>query len=406
MSIKFNLDTTNLYVLAVSGGIDSMVLFDLFLKHKYKFVVVHFNHQKRKESIHDHQLIEYLCHRHLIPYHYIKLNIKNGNFQESSRNARILNLEEIADSYKTKYIVTAHHLDDLAETVLMKLMRGSNLLGYSAMQEVAQINQYTYLKPLLNYSKSDIQNYQKAHDLKYLEDHTNLEDTYLRNRIRHHIIPILKDENDVLNHFKNFSHQSYLAADYIRTQSKQFLNLDLSFKLDEFNLLHDAIKMDIISLVFETLSIDKTFKKIKTILKQLASNKPNISITLSKDFNMIKAYNLVYIEQSHKKSDETNVNRLMISHNKVDLQKNWVELCYNKLDFPIQLRHRLNGDKLSFTFGRKKLKDLLIDKKIPLTERSKLKIIVDSSGTILWIPGLYLNETLGKEHKIYLSIKE
>lgn len=406
MSIKLNLDSTNLYVLAVSGGIDSMVLFDLFLKHKYKFVVVHFNHQKRKESIHDHQLIEDLCHRHSIPYHYIKLNIKNGNFQESSRNARILNLEEIADTYKTKYIVTAHHLDDLAETVLMKLIRGSNLLGYSGMQAVTHIDQYIYLKPLLNYSKSDIQSYQKSHDLKYLEDHTNLEDTYLRNRIRHHVLPMLKDENDVLNHFKNFSHQSYLAADYIRTQSKQFLNLDLSFKLNEFNLLHNAVKMDIISLVFETLVIDKTFKKITTILKQLASNKPNISITLSKDFNMIKAYNLVYIEQSHKKSDETDVNRLMISHNKVDLQKNWVELCYNKLDFPIQLRHRLNGDKLSFTFGRKKLKDYLIDKKIPLSERNKLKIIVDSSGTILWIPGLYLNETLGTEHKIYLSIKE
>jgi len=406
MSIKLNLDSTNLYVLAVSGGIDSMVLFDLFLKHKYKFVVVHFNHQKRKESIHDHQLIEDLCHRHSIPYHYIKLNIKNGNFQESSRNARILNLEEIADAYKTKYIVTAHHLDDLAETVLMKLIRGSNLLGYSGMQAATHIDQYIYLRPLLNYSKSDIQYYQKAHDLKYLEDHTNLEDTYLRNRIRHHVLPMLKDENDVLNHFKNFSHQSYLAADYIRTQSKQFLNLDLSFKINEFNVLHDAVKMDIISLVFETLVIDKTFKKITTILKQLASNKPNISITLSKDFNMIKAYNLVYIEQSHKKSDETDVNRLMISHNKVDLQKNWVELCYNKLDFPIQLRHRLNGDKLSFTFGRKKLKDYLIDKKIPLSERNKLKIIVDSSGTILWIPGLYLNETLGTEHKIYLSIKE
>jgi len=406
MSIKLSLDKTNLYVLAVSGGVDSIVLFDLFVKHQYKFVVVHFNHQKRTESINDHELIEELCHRHSIPYHYIKLNIKNGNFQESSRNARYLNLEEIADFYKTKYIVTAHHLDDLAETVLMKLIRGSNLLGYSGMQAVTHIDQYIYLRPLLNYSKSDIQNYQKAYDLKYLEDHTNLEDTYLRNRMRHHVLPILKDENDVLNHFKNFSHQSYLAADFIRAQSKKFLNLDLSFNLDAFNLLHEAVKMDIISLVFETLTIDKTFIKINTILKQLASKKPNISITLSKDFNMVKTYNHVYIEQTHKKSSETEVNRLMISHNKVDLQLNWVELCYNKLDFPIQLRHRTNGDKLSFTYGRKKLKDFLIDKKIPLAERNKLQIIVDSSGTILWIPGLYLNETLGRDHKIYLSIKE
>src|SRR5690554_4951409 len=161
MAIKLSLSPTNTYILAVSGGIDSMVLFDLFIKHKYKFVVVHFNHQKRTESLEDHKLIEGLCLLHQIPYHYIKLNIKSGNFQEMSRNARYLHLEEIADTYQTPYIVTAHHLDDLAETILMKLIRGSNLLGYSGMQETTQIDKYTYLKPLLHRTRADILKHQQ-----------------------------------------------------------------------------------------------------------------------------------------------------------------------------------------------------------------------------------------------------
>ena len=178
MSIKLNLNPTSTYILAISGGVDSMVLFDLFLKHNYRCVVVHFNHQKRAESLEDHKLIEAQCALHNVPYHYIKLNIQQGNFQEIARNKRYLNLEAIADSYKTPYIVTAHHLDDLAETIIMKLIRGSNLLGYSGMQSATVMGTYTYLKPLLPYSRTSILSYQEKHHIAYLEDHTNLEDHY------------------------------------------------------------------------------------------------------------------------------------------------------------------------------------------------------------------------------------
>lgn len=406
MAIKLSLDSTKLYILAVSGGMDSMVLFDLFIQYKYNFVVVHFNHQKRTESIKDHELVQSMCLAHQIPYHYIKLNIDEGNFQEISRNKRYEHLENIASKLQTNYIVTAHHLDDLAETILMRFVRGSNLLGYAAIQPKTVVDGFTYLRPLLNYSKDDIKAYQAIHNVAYLEDHTNLEDNYLRNRIRHHIIPLLKKENDVLSHFKNFSTQSFLAADFIRYQTKSFLNLDLSFKLDAFMSLHKAVQMDVISFILEKINVNKTFVKISMIIEQLNSNKPNIDITLSKKFHMIKAYNDVYIHNINGYNMESVPLRLMISHNKADLSKNFIELCYNKLDFPIHVRKRQKGDKLHFTFGSKKLKDFLIDKKIPLKKRNELNIVVDSSGTILWIPELYLNKTLGNEHKIYISLKE
>ena len=104
MAIKLSLDSTKLYVLAVSGGMDSMVLFDLFIQYKYNFVVVHFNHQKRAESIKDHELVQSMCRAHQIPYYYIKLNIDEGNFQEISRNKRYEHLENIASKLQTNLI--------------------------------------------------------------------------------------------------------------------------------------------------------------------------------------------------------------------------------------------------------------------------------------------------------------
>ncbi|WP_025724949.1 tRNA lysidine(34) synthetase TilS [Acholeplasma granularum] len=406
MKIKLNLDTSNTYVLAVSGGLDSMVLFDLFLKYKHKIVVVHFNHQKRSESVYDNELIEKLCKNHNVPYHYIKLNIKKGNFQDSARQLRYQFLEDIATLYRTPYIVTAHHLDDLAETIIMKLIRGSNLLGYSGMQKLTKIDEFVYLKPLLDYSKNDLETYKNTFNISFLEDSSNLEDDYLRNRIRHHIIPILKEENNILSHFKNFSNQAYLASDFIRSESLKFLPTNLNFSLQKFLELHLSIQYDVISLILEKVDAKRSNTKIEMILKQLNSTKPNIDITLSNNHHMIKSYDRVYIINISDEFYKDKPNHLMISHNKVGLPKKYIELCYNKLNFPIQIRKRLPGDKLQFKFGTKKLKDFLIDKKIPKKSRDDLDIIVDSNQTVLWIPGIYKNETLGSNNIIYLWIKE
>lgn len=406
MDFKISLPKEHTYIVAVSGGVDSMVLFDYLLKNNYRLVAVNFNHQKRSDAHLDHELVEKTALNHKIPYHYIKLSIKKGNFQESARELRYAHLEKLAEKYNTPYIITGHHADDLAETILMKLIRGSNLLGYASMQEKTVLGKFVYLKPLLKYSKDQLIEYAKQHQLTYLEDTSNLEDAYLRNRVRHHIMPLLKDENEILNHFQSFSDQAFLASDYMRSQTKAFLESDLSFGLPAFKNLHDALKMDVISFILESVDAVRSHEKIKTILKQLLSPKPNVSIKLSKDFSLVKAYDSVMINTLGKENNIEVAASLMISHKKGSAPDNWVELCYNELDFPIDLRHRLPGDLLSFPYGRKKLKSYLIEKKIPMHERNKLLIAVDQKGTIIWIPHLYINQTLGESNKIYLSIKE
>ncbi len=406
MSIKINLSKLNTYILAVSGGLDSMVLLDYLIKNGYKLVVVNFNHQKRSEAHLEHLSIEKICELHFIPYHYIKLKIKTGNFQEEARNLRYENLEMVADLYHTPYIMTAHHQDDLVETIIMKLIRGSNLLGYSGMQKETKIGNYVYLKPLLDYSKEDLKDYAVNNQVTFMEDASNLTDDYLRNRIRHHVVPLLKDENDVLTHFSNFSNQVYQASSYIRELSKQQFDETLTIHLESFKTLHVALQTDMISYLLETYNINRSYEKITSILKQLLSNKPNIQIKLSQDYRLVKAYlkaNIIFHDVDQIKKE---LPALTISHNKVDLHKYSIELCYNKLDFPIQIRRRLPGDLLMFPFGRKKLGRYLIDKKIPTSKRDDLIVIVDQNNTILWIPNLYINQTLGKDNTIYLSLKE
>jgi tRNA(Ile)-lysidine synthetase-like protein len=406
MELKLDLSKSHTYILSVSGGVDSMSLFHYLMTHQYNFVAVHFDHQKRESSKLDGELIESLCQKYQIPYHYIKLSIKSGNFQEAARKERYKHLEEIAVSHHTTYILTAHHADDQLETILMKLIRGSNLLGYSGMRGMVTLNGFTYIKPLLSYTKEDLYTYAKEHDVPYLEDESNASDDYLRNRIRHHVTPLLKKENDLVAHVESFSTQAFNASNFIRSVSKQFLNNETSFKLSEFITLHKAVQSDVLSYILEQFNVSRSYQKITEMLRQLTGEKPNVSISLSKDYVMVRSYDIVKVISKKLKKEVSLNDCLTIYHNNDGIPNNSIELCYNELDFPLIVRNREKGDLLSFTFGHKKLKVFLIEKKVPLHERSNLKIVVDQKGRILWIPGLYINQTLGNTHKIYLSMKE
>ncbi|MBN3491010.1 tRNA lysidine(34) synthetase TilS [Acholeplasma equirhinis] len=406
MELRLNLPKSNTYIASISGGVDSMVLLDYLIKENYKFIVVHFNHQKRDDANLDHELVQSITSSFNIPYKYFKLNIKSGNFQDEARKERYDLLEKVANEYKTSHIITAHHNDDLLETVLMKITRGSNLLGYSGMQEVTKINPFTYYKPLLKYSKADLISYANNNQVKYRDDSSNFEDDYLRNRIRHHVVPQLNEENDIYTRIRNFSRQVFLASDYIRSQTKSFLGERNAFSLTAFNSLHEAIKWDLISYLLEGYDVQKSYEKISNILKQLASKKPNIEIKLSSKYVLIKAYDLVKIKEFSSTKNDEKVPTLTISHKLSNNPNNSIELCYNELDFPITLRRRKNGDVLSFSYGSKKLKKFLIDKKVPKEQRDSLLIVADNKNRILWIPNLYINQTLGQNNKIYLELEE
>ncbi|CCV64972.1 tRNA(Ile)-lysidine synthase [Alteracholeplasma palmae J233] len=407
LSIKLEKNTP--YLISVSGGVDSMVLLDYLYKEGYSLKVVHFNHLKRKESILDKSLVESYCKNNNIDFYYFELHLDNKDFQNQARKLRKKYLLEVAKKNQINHIITAHHLDDLAETIFMKISRGSSLLGYSGMSASYTVDDITYLKPLLYTPKDDLIRYSKKNLVTYLEDRTNSEDHYFRNRVRHHIIPFLKSETNFKESIIHYHKQLLLAYTYIRKESLAFLNGSLSIvKLDKFLLLDEAVQLDILSYLLESYHIEKTFNLVSSMLDALKNkNKPNVVISLSSRYVFTKSYQKAFITKQEK-IDLNLPTPIIDTYDDLlsNIPKNSQEICYNILDYPLTVRRRQNGDVLQFNYGRKKLKDFLIDKKIPLYQRDNLWIVVDSNNQIIWIPNLYINKTLGNQNKIYISLRE
>lgn len=405
-------------IVSVSGGADSMFLLSILKDSGYKLEVVHFNHMLRDQSKIEADLVRTYCEQHHISFHYYLIEIGEGNFHHQAHHLRLHYLKDTAKITKAKYILTAHHLDDLLENILIKLTRGSNLLGYAGMQLNHTLKGLTFVKPLLYTSKEEILTYIKENNIPYLNDESNDLDFYMRNRYRHTIVPIMKQENPkLLNQAAQYHKQISLAFKFIRKTTIQTLNGGTTIDLNIYKSLDEVIQEDIIAYLIEKKNLNLSFDLIQKIKLLLLQDKPNLTYPLSSHYYIVKAYDQAFIkrintpknikiqvsEGENKLANKDNFTFLTNSNTHTeDLEK----LCYNKLAFPLWLRHRENGDKLAYKFGHKKLKDLLIDKKIPMEKRDALWILTDNDNQILWVQDLYRNQMLGDKHCIYFQLKE
>ena len=194
--------TEKKYVLAVSGGVDSMVLLNAMITlfgddAKDRLVVAHVNYGLRAQAVDEEQLVHRFCKLHQIP-------IETKHWQEaegvtasekSLRDFRYDFFRAVTKKHEADYLVLAHHQDDQLETVLMKWSRGSTLEGLSGMKEKRYVKELNILRPFLSYEKKELYQEAKKYDVPYLEDESNESDDYTRNRYRHHVIPFLKEEN-------------------------------------------------------------------------------------------------------------------------------------------------------------------------------------------------------------------
>jgi len=407
------------WVVSVSTGVDSMVLLDLVKQIHDKIVVVHFNHQKREASSIEAEYIHDYCEKNDIPLSYFVLNIPEGNFQDEAHTLRKKHLEMVAKTHHTPYILTAHHANDLAETVLMRLSRGSNLLGYAGLQPVLKQGDYIYLKPLLSFSKDQILDYAKNHQIRFFEDVSNHDQVYTRNRYRKQIVPQLLDENpQFLSKVNQFSNHLYEAFSYIRKQSKKYLDDHQNhIQLSTFFLEDIVIQKDIIASLLESHQIEFNQLKIDGILTFLTHSGPNQSFQLSDTLVLQRIYQKVTIEELaiNKPFNQVldleafNVLETMGFVTFLDAPSNSsfyeIKLCYNKLALPLVARQRQPGDVLEFPYGKKKLKDYYIDHKIPMHIRDRDIIIADQTGRILSVLGRYYNTSTDLDSVIKLRYK-
>ena len=183
-------------VVAVSYGPDSMMLLDV-IKNFYKenkIICAHVHHNHRKESDMEALELESYCKKNDITFEMMKINAyKNNKFtEEEARNKRYEFFDELMKKYESKYLFTAHHGDDLVETILMRLARGSSLKGYSGISLISKRGCYNLVRPLLYVTKEDILSYCENNKISYAVDKSNLDNNYTRNRYRNKVLPLLK----------------------------------------------------------------------------------------------------------------------------------------------------------------------------------------------------------------------
>ena len=393
---KHNLiDKEKYVVVSCSTGVDSSVLLDILYKLNYKIVIAHINHNVRIESYNEMAYLKDYANKLNIPIEITILDNIDSSFEEYARNERYKFFKEVAKKYNTNQIVTAHHLDDNLETILMKLTRGSNLYGYAGIKNKISIDDFIISRPLLCLDKDMIYEYAKNNNITYFEDYTNSLDDHTRNRFRHHIIPLIKKENkNIWKSSIQYSNQLLIAFNYIRKQTE-----NLNPSVSEFNMLDEALKYDYISLQLEKNNIEASYEKIENIINFLSNDISNGYLNIGNNKIITRAYNNFKFEEKPIKNNEIlhindfgeyNFGDYIITFDKFITKKTqkYIRMCYNNIVFPLIIRTRIDGDYISMPFGRKKVGDIFTDKKIPMDIRNSIPLLFNGDKSLIGIPGI------------------
>ena len=416
---QFNIDNT--VICAVSGGVDSVVLVYILNKLGYKVVLAHVNHNMREESKAEEEGMRDYANKLNIPFELLDYHFDgSGNFESEARSARYAFFYDLCHKYNTNIIATAHHLDDQIETVIMKIMNGSNLYGYGGIALQYDNDKYRVIRPLLCASKEELYKFANDNNLKFYEDKSNESDLYLRNRIRHNIVPLLKNEcNDIYDKILKYSIITHEAFDFIRNLSKEYLDKYNGIDIESYNKLDIALKKDIASLLLEKYEINRNNNIINDVIKFLESNDGNKYLVLSGEYKLYREYNKAFIYKDNL--DELSPVKIELDKEinygnyKIYFSKNiplsnakYIKLCYNDIKLPLWVRPKKDGDFISLENGIKKVSRVFIDNKVPMKLRNLVPIITDNDDNILWIYNyLKSNEVykMKKMGEIYLVVE-
>jgi len=289
-------------LLGVSGGPDSLAMLYLFNELRktrgLRIYVAHLNHLLRKEAQADLDFVRDICLSLDIPFVSGKANIRKsgGSLEESARQARMDFLIRTARKIKAKTISLGHTKDDQAETILMRLLRGSGLLGLVGIVPKRQIQGITFIRPLIETERKDIEDYLKKIKVKPRRDKTNQELEFFRNRIRHKLIPLLargynRNIKELLANAAQIFASDY---DYIRQETMKSLRYCAVFihtskstlakiKLERFKRLHPAMQRMVLRLAIEKIKGNTrrlTFQHWKEVHDLIYSRKPGSIVDL------------------------------------------------------------------------------------------------------------------------------
>ena len=392
-------------LIAISGGVDSVVLTHLCKEVNLDFALAHCNFNLRgNESDADENFV-----LNLAEDLEVEVFIQNFDTESFAKNeklsiqlaARQLRYDwffELSEQLEFDYILTAHHADDNLETFLINLSRGTGLEGLKGIPEVNQ----NIVRPLLSFSREDIEDYAKTKHLTWREDSSNASTKYLRNKLRHDVIPVLKDINpDVLSNFQNTLAHLNDSSAIVEEAVDSFLNKaivtiddsQILYKISEFEALNNPKAYlfeifknygftqwkDIENLLTAQsgkLVFSKTHQLLKDrdclILSELTTEENNEIVTILENQNEIKLSNGTLILESVKKLGETD--------------KSTIYIDKKTLNYPLTVRHWEKGDyfyPLGMQ-GKKKLSKFFKDEKLSLLDKQNT-LLLCSNHQVVWV---------------------
>lgn len=408
------LNRDDVVVLGCSGGPDSMALLNILIEFRKKLnisiVCAHVNHKLRVESDDEMVFLEQFCKKHKIIFEKMIINnYGDDNFHNEARNIRYNFFEELVYKYNAKYLMTAHHGDDLIETILMRIVRGSTLGGYAGFSKMIRKKDYSIVRPLVYVTKEELINYDKKNNIDYAVDKSNFSDKYTRNRYRKMVLPFLKEEDpNVHLKFLKYSEMLFECDRFLCCESDRLykgLYNDNYIDVDKFKKLDSVIQNKIINSLLEEYYEDDLIliSDVHTdLIKSLIySNRSNSVIYLPNAVKVIKSYNKLYFERETNQIDSYEIELLdyanlpngknIKSIEDADSNSNYYcRLNSSDIVLPLHVRTRRAGDRIKVKGlnGSKKVKDIFIDEKVPISQRDLWPVVVDSRDTIVWLPGL------------------
>ena len=411
---NFEFKPNDIIVIGCSSGPDSMALVDMLLKIREKYslslIVAHVNHNVRKESYEEAKFMEQYCKNNEIVFETMVIEeYGDDNFHNEARNIRYNFFESLIRKYSADYLMTAHHGDDLIETIMMRLVRGSNLNGYSGFKKIVPMEGYQIVRPLIHYTKDELENYDKLNNVKYFVDSSNDKDKYTRNRYRKYVIPFLKDEEINVHHkFLKFSEELSGASKFIDKERDKALerclvgnSLNLDIFVNEDKFIQKEILYYLLSEFYQDDLILVNDKHIDLVLNLVYSHKANGFVNLPNEVVANKSYNMLELNRETLEITSYEIefdDYVLLPDNHViekisDTSDNSNDICRlnsEEITLPLIVRTRKIGDKMVVKGldGSKKVKDIFIDKKIKMDKRDAWPIVVDSRGKIVWIPGI------------------
>ncbi|TDO77653.1 tRNA(Ile)-lysidine synthase [Halanaerobium saccharolyticum] len=417
-------------LLAVSGGPDSLAMLDLFYKLRQelnlKIAAAHVDHMFRAASKSEAEFVENFTKNRNIDFFSKQVNLpaiireNDLSAEAAAREERFNFFKEIMLTNNFDLLALAHHRDDQAETVLLNLFRGAGLQGLSGIQAAAEFKGIKVIHPMLNFSKREILNYCAENNLEPRFDSSNQKNIYSRNIIRNEIFPIveakindnvrdviarssklLAAENEFLQQLalkkykKIVKQESY---DQIIIDLNQFKNIDQVLQRRIYRLIYDRLNDNL-----DDLYLDHIFE----IEKLISDTKTGRGVDIASGIRVEISYsNLVFLKKDELTAGLINKIKIELGKEiKVDKDRSLkteivdradfsfsdnpqqAAFDYDKLQLPLFIRNRKDGDKFRplGMKGNKKVKDILIDKKIPKYERSQLLLAVDAEDNIVWL---------------------